>query len=530
MLLQTSARKLHNELGKEIETFRPWQYKDFNVISANYDAILDDIETYWEQQSRFREGFKIEENTITIPNFFTKINGIHKNKKDYEKFIKKLVDTPNTFIINNYFDWSPCSINPLNNETIKLDNFLFEYEDYKKNCDNDFEYYDFTIENILNNNFLGYYCYSNTTFNQLTSDKQKLLFKIMKQNIIENKDKKPKEQIEKFLSICLSLPEEIITLINNFDYSYDVPKIVVISNKINQNISILLNILNLLAIDIIILQPNGKSSIEKYMDIQELSLGYFVNDFDIENKLITTNEKVKEQVSIINNKFNFIKVNIIPITLFLITILGNIFVAFKLGNGINAAINGLSLCAIIVIILFVEDWGNGFLNSIYIILAFLLGIVLCGRGIYALSLIEPSTDKHSGFELSHREEQIGTKDYIMDFNPDALNIEDDYTLNCYIENNAKNTNDIYVKLLLGNSIIFESTNIKPLEYMDRISLDVKLPLGDNEITLNYYLYDETQPDPYTKELLGSTSIMVHTIEKDNYYELLKTYNLDFGNH
>ena len=110
MKVETMAKEVHDEIGKDIQGIHPWQYQNLNLVSINYEAILEDILTYWNQDARFREGFKVEGNNIYIPNFFEKVNGIHKNKNEYIEFIQNLKETKNTLVVDTYFDFDDYEI------------------------------------------------------------------------------------------------------------------------------------------------------------------------------------------------------------------------------------------------------------------------------------------------------------------------------------------------------------------------------------------------------------------------------------
>ena len=74
--------------------------------------------------------------------------------------------------------------------------------------------------------------------------------------------------ILKLLYLVLNLNEEIIRLIDNFDYTQDVPKLVIYLNE-EENLSdssvLLLGYLHKIGLDIIIFNPSGLFNIHKYI-------------------------------------------------------------------------------------------------------------------------------------------------------------------------------------------------------------------------------------------------------------------------
>lgn len=260
MQMRTMAKEVHDEIGKDIQGIHPWQYQKLNLVSLNYEAILEDILTYWNQDARFREGFKVDNDNIYIPNFFTKVNGIHKNKNDYVKFVQYLKDAKNTLFLDKNLSFYNI-LDSMNVGMGKVENFLFEKKEYefyvkkyqKKNEEeSETFYYPISRQNILKYKFLGYTIESKySTFQNLTSYKQEQLIRIMNKISEEKKDEWSKTRFESFYSICFSLPENIISLINNYDYSFEIPKIIFIGDNINWETMIVLSILNEFSFDIL---------------------------------------------------------------------------------------------------------------------------------------------------------------------------------------------------------------------------------------------------------------------------------------
>ena len=75
-----------------------------------------------------------------------------------------------------------------------------------------------------------------------------------------------------------------------------------------------------------------------------------------------------------------------------------------------------------------------------------------------------------------------------------------------IHNNNLNKIDSYFKLFVGNTEIYTSGPIKPLEYVPKISLNNQLPMGDTDLMVEYYLYDE-ETKTFTDTKLGSGKVI-----------------------
>ena len=115
--------------------------------------------------------------------------------------------------------------------------------------------------------------------------------------IEEHKSDWTEEDMLRFVSCCMNIPESIIITLNNFDYNFDVPKVLYMLDTVSESTAMYLYILNELGFDILILEPSGKNTIEKHCDINELSLGYFVNKVEFD-KIKTVEEKKKEEEAV----------------------------------------------------------------------------------------------------------------------------------------------------------------------------------------------------------------------------------------
>ena len=85
MKVKTMAKEVQDDISKDIPYLYPWALQKHKVKSVNYDIVLSDINTYWSQPAHLREGFHVSEDEVTIPTFFTKLNGVMKNKKEYNR-------------------------------------------------------------------------------------------------------------------------------------------------------------------------------------------------------------------------------------------------------------------------------------------------------------------------------------------------------------------------------------------------------------------------------------------------------------
>jgi hypothetical protein len=84
-----------------------------------------------------------------------------------------------------------------------------------------------------------------------------------------------KDSCLKLLVMVLNLDKEIIRIVDNFDFVYDVPKIVIFLNKeesISEDIIMLLGYLHNIGIDIIIFNPSGMCNINNIIRSDKFNL------------------------------------------------------------------------------------------------------------------------------------------------------------------------------------------------------------------------------------------------------------------
>lgn len=510
--VNTIAREVYDNIEKDVESVHPWQYQNANLQSVNYNAIIDDIKTYWNQQARFREGFKYENGNIYVPNFFTKINGINKNKKDYIEFIKFLKDSMNTLILDEDFRIYKVGFNELE----KLDKFPLE-QSYLSNSKN---FYEPTVKNVLKYNFLGYNInIGNYTFDKITKSKQEVVLNVL-MHMIKTRDL-GKYELESLCQIVFGLDEKIITLINNFDYSFDVPKIVVTNVKENERMALLLDFLNEMAFDIIILEPSGRTNVEKYIDIQQMSLGYFVDNFDVEEESKTTLEKTQELLNVPKKDRCYIYLTIMTIFVIAMQLFCNI-------GWLNTIVQ--IIYAIVTLVCWIdEDVNNrkrlfGSLSGWGCVVVIIL---LCIRGGIALSnATDDPTSTHDGFEIVENYQEIEENEFILKSKVDSLITNGSESLKLYIENNSTNKEPFYFEIYNGDTKIYKSTKIYPNEYVIVVDLDLSyyFTIGDHNLTINYYKYDGNGNSIY----IGKQKIIAHVVDtQEDLDKALMEYGLDF---
>lgn len=94
-----------NELlynGQTLGLYRDRQFIDCKSLLVK--STLDDIRIYWNQEVKFRQHFKVENQVVTVPNFFVKISGVG-DTKEYYKLLEELNKDPEHTLIYDRIDF-----------------------------------------------------------------------------------------------------------------------------------------------------------------------------------------------------------------------------------------------------------------------------------------------------------------------------------------------------------------------------------------------------------------------------------------
>ena len=534
MHINTTAGEVHKEL--EQLGIYPWQYQDYKMISVNYNVVLSDIETYWNTEARFREGFKVneEKKEIYIPNFFTKVNGIHHKMDDYKKFVIMLKDAKNTVVMNE----EPAYYGlPKNKEGEKICSTIEEAR--KKNKEENF--CELNIKDLMQGKFFIYKT-EYTHFDELTSAKQRTVLSLIEEVVEKNKNEWDEQKMLLFISCCLNIPKSVAILLNNFDYSFHVPKILYTLDTMSEATAMYLWILNELGFDILLLQPSGKNTIERYFDINELSLGYFVENVDFKN--IKTEEEIKQETEKITKEklkqkqrkkkekkenikeffediFEAVSEHILAVIWYMFAIAFPVLaiILWIYASGLVMFLTCFGYGALLIIIGCIMD-DNCLFDSdapgvLSLVVCAIVILLLCARGLHFLCTdddINRSTHTHDGFFEIDESTEIGKNGFIIHYRKDAVGQDNYNNVYLYIENNAENTIDMYFIVKYKNKVIYESGKVEPLEYCPKITLnsDSNLPIGEHELQIEFYHYDaDNKESKYTDEFLGKGTIKFH---------------------
>lgn len=250
-IVETMTRQIEKEVEKELFTstgmYKPWQFRDGYTKCVLIDSIVEDIYIYFREVAKMREGFLVDDKLVYVPCFFYKIDGQFIDEDEYQRLVKYCMESELTlFFNNNNIINKNININDVYSLMFcQLNDMTFDIEEIKKLPIYKFSKYSEQTQNFILNKY-------NET---ITSD-------------IFN-EKMNKEDILRLLLNILSMDEKYIRLVDNFDFTSYVPKIVIYLNKeesLDDDTTRFIKYLHIMGMDVIIFNPSGLFNINNVIN------------------------------------------------------------------------------------------------------------------------------------------------------------------------------------------------------------------------------------------------------------------------
>lgn len=299
---------VYDNLFKNKELYYTNQFIDYEVALLLFEGVIPDFYNTFVNDVRFREGFKVNEETKTVffSHFFTEVQGVQKDYEEYVKLVRHLLKAKNTiFFIEKEYDkvlldenikeskrngeiFLEKNIFMINDEIITRRMFYFSELAFTVNEDGTYN-----LEDI-----------KKVSFYNLRNLKEKTvsyIFKVFNEVISTplvffNKDLSFLEKT-KLLFLMLLVNPLVYKLLERFDYTNSAPKIVIYldnQDELKENMCQVLTILSMLGIDIVILSPNGKSGLDKYIN-QNAYTTLLLDEFKDIDLMDILNTEIKEE-------------------------------------------------------------------------------------------------------------------------------------------------------------------------------------------------------------------------------------------
>ncbi|MEY2354197.1 YceG family protein [Lysinibacillus capsici] len=228
--------------------YKPWQFKDFMPRSLTLRMTYDDIFIYAEEKALVRPQFEVIGDEIVIPVIFAKISGVSSRREEYWYYMHQLLANPQTVFVQK-FPYAPTS----------RANFHFHYKHCLVNGE-------LSVERIMQSDWWQY--------GELTLELQRAIAHTIKtsceQPMLKQQPNETLYDLQLFLFKQMSMiPQEILRLLQSFDYSQEVPKLVLYQAPQQPALSrediALLAFLNRFGVDIVFYNPTGQLDLEKHL-------------------------------------------------------------------------------------------------------------------------------------------------------------------------------------------------------------------------------------------------------------------------
>lgn len=279
---KSEAKLIKDELTNEFlksGIFKPWIFRKGYVESLDCEYVVEDIKTYIKEDSRFRPNFYNNELTAYVPNFFVKINGTYIDKVKYKELIESVSTGSLVKIIRN-----PNLIETKEIQMMDVYSLAFVLNEDKTQI----------IPDKLREHKL--YGLKNANL-----DVQTLIIRKLNDFYLKYKSYITPEEFLKLIYLVSNLPNNYLSLIENFDFPYKIPKLLIYlkdRKSINKESAIILHFFKSLAFDIVIFSPIGTPYIEDYLFGEQLSiidLEEMTSDYNY-NLAISKKEELKKSI------------------------------------------------------------------------------------------------------------------------------------------------------------------------------------------------------------------------------------------
>jgi hypothetical protein len=248
--------------------YKKWQLRDYMPTGVTLKTTYEELFMVAEAKAMIRPYFEMKDQTVNIPALFAKINGVSNNRREYWKQLHRLIFQENAFLVKTF----PFS-NGANSD------FRFHYHksldrngllDYKKMSGSQFWKYKYMPEWLQT-------AIASAIRNTCATPRLKA----------QNSEKEDDVKVYLFTQ-AMQIPENILKMLQKFDYSQNVPKVVIYNNEMNGTITrpdaALLLLLNQLGVDLIIYNPAGHSDIERFID-KSAFVSHWLDDVVFEQEL-----------------------------------------------------------------------------------------------------------------------------------------------------------------------------------------------------------------------------------------------------
>ncbi|MEK5103221.1 YceG family protein [Cytobacillus sp. FSL M8-0252] len=245
--------------SKEIESilnqdgsgiFKPWQLREYLPASLTLKTTYDELFLLVKEKAMIRPNFDVADKVVKIPHVFAKIQGVSRDRKEYWERLHTLEENDHSYLIRSF----PFS------KGVSSD---YRYH-YRNALDQDGLV---DPDKVMNAHFWTY----KHLPNGLQQGIAYAIRKICEKSLLKKQANESEEDLKVYIfAQSMQLQGKMLQLIQRFDYSQDVPKLILFNNELNGLMSrhdaVLLLLMNQFGVDITVYNPAGHKDIENYID------------------------------------------------------------------------------------------------------------------------------------------------------------------------------------------------------------------------------------------------------------------------
>ncbi|MGV3466696.1 MAG: YceG family protein, partial [Heyndrickxia sp.] len=250
----TVAKKATQEMERVLHSdnsllYKPWQFRSYKPKTITLKTTYDEIFLIMREKAFIRPSFEVNSETVYIPSIFAKVLGISTNQKEYWSRVLEITD----FDLLSLYTHFPITKEVKGNQLYHFQNALTDGKlDPLKMVKANWWRYKQLPEGLQ----LG-----------LAS----AISRYVDKALLNKLDHETEEQLKLYMfSAVMELPEAINKLLQQFDYSQTVPRLVIYNNgnsgQLSRSDAALLLLLNEMGIDILLYNPTGQNDIELFID------------------------------------------------------------------------------------------------------------------------------------------------------------------------------------------------------------------------------------------------------------------------
>lgn len=246
-----ASREIESILNHEGSGFyKPWQLREYTPLSVTLKTTYDELFLLIKEKALVRPNFEVKNGQVKIPAIFAKVQGVSKNRKEYWDRLQMISQMDHSLLIQRF----PFT-NNVNND------FRFHYRNALGN--------DGLLdpEKMIGAHYWKYHHLPTGLQNGIAM----AIRNICARPYIKPVYNEDVEELQAFLfTQGMQIPASILQLLQKFDYSQDVPKLILYNNELNGTMTrtdaALLLLLNQFGIDIVLYNPPGHNDLENFID------------------------------------------------------------------------------------------------------------------------------------------------------------------------------------------------------------------------------------------------------------------------